>query len=169
MTQQTPTQKIQNWINNFVSQPNAVFGNLPPCPFARKAIVDNKVEFQEMIGTTDYATLYQTVFNFEWDNKDVLCMILPPNHFSSQQTVNIAHDLNSYFMRRDIVILEDHPAIKESVKGVTLNNGEFILFLAQSLSKLNHFSRVLESGPYYKNWSKAYLESVKGFREQKIQ
>ena len=70
-------------------------------------------------------------------------------------------------MRRDIVILEDHPAIKESVKGVTLNNGEFILFLAQSLSKLNHFSRVLESGPYYKNWSKAYLESVKGFREQK--
>ena len=46
----TPTQKIQNWINNFVTQPNPVFGNLPPCPFARKAIVDNKVEFQEMIG-----------------------------------------------------------------------------------------------------------------------
>ena len=43
MTQQTPTQKIQNWINNFVTQPNSVFGNLPPCPFARKAVVDNKV------------------------------------------------------------------------------------------------------------------------------
>jgi len=24
---------------------------------------------------------------------------------------------------------------------------------------------MLEAGPYYKNWSKDYLESVKGFRE----
>ena len=52
MTQQTPTQKIQNWINNFVTQPNPVFGNLPPCPFARKAVVDNKVVFEEMAGQT---------------------------------------------------------------------------------------------------------------------
>ena len=167
MTQQTPTQKIQNWINNFVTQPNPVFGNLPPCPFARKAVVDNKVVFLEMVGTTDYATLYQTIFNFDWETKDVLCMILPQNHFSAQQTVDIAHDLNSYWMQRDIVILEDHPAIKENVKGVTLNNGEYILYLAQSLSKLNHFSKLLETGPYYKNWSKTYLQSVKGFREQK--
>jgi hypothetical protein len=169
MTQQTPTQKIQNWINNFVSQPNAVFGNLPPCPFARKAIVDNKVEFQEMIGTTDYATLYQTVFNFDWDNKDVLCMILPPNHFTATETTQMAKDLNSYFMTRDVVILEDHPDIDENVQGVKLNNGEYILFLAQSLSKLNHFSKLLESGPYYKNWSKSYLQSVKGFRENQNQ
>ena len=70
-------------------------------------------------------------------------------------------------MKRDIVILEDHPDIVENVKHVSLNNGEYILFLAQSLSKLNHFSKLLESGPYYKNWSKTYLQSVKGFREQK--
>jgi hypothetical protein len=146
-----------------------VFGNLPPCPFARKAIVDNKVEFQEMIGTTDYATLYQTVFNFDWDNKDVLCMILPPNHFTATETTQMAKDLNSYFMTRDVVILEDHPDIDENVQGVKLNNGEYILFLAQSLSKLNHFSRLLESGPYYKNWSKSYLQSVKGFRENQNQ
>ena len=70
-------------------------------------------------------------------------------------------------MPRDVVILEDHPEISEKVKGVKLNNGEHILFLAQSLSKLNRFSKMLESGPYYKNWSKTYLESVKGFRVRK--
>ena len=94
-------------------------------------------------------------------------MILPGDHFSAKETVEIARDLNSYFMPRDIVVLEDHPKISERVSSVKLNNGEFILFLAQSLSKLNHFSKVLESGPYYKNWSKSYLQSVKGFREQK--
>ena len=70
-------------------------------------------------------------------------------------------------MSKDVVILEEHPDTPEHVEKVQLNNGEFVLFLAQSLSKLNHFSRVLEAGPYYRNWSKTYLESVKGFRERK--
>ena len=58
--------------------------------------------------------------------------------------------------------------IFEKVKDFKLNNGEYILFLVQSLSKLNRYSKMLEAGPYYKNWSKSYLKSVKTFREQKI-
>jgi hypothetical protein len=73
--------------------------------------------------------------------------------------------LNQAFMPRDVVILEDHPKIKEKVKTVKLNNGEYILFLVQRLSKLNRYSKMLEKGPYYKNWSKSYLQSVKGFRD----
>ena len=79
--------------------------------------------------------------------------------------MSMAEFLNERFMPRDVVILEDHPEISEKVKGVKLNNGEHILFLAQSLSKLNRFAKMLEGGPYYKNWSKTYLESVKGFRD----
>ena len=81
--------------------------------------------------------------------------------------LNLHHLLLQTYHLQDLVILEDHPDTVESVKGVTLNNGEYILFLAQRLSKLNRFSKMLESGPYYKNWSKTYLESVKGFRERK--
>ena len=40
---QTPTQTIRTWIKDFVTKPNPVFGDLPPCPFAQKAIVDGKV------------------------------------------------------------------------------------------------------------------------------
>ena len=162
----TPTQKIQNWIKEFVTKPNPVFGNLPPCPFAQKALIESKVTFTEMPGTTDYATLYQAIFNFDFDEKDVLIMILPGDHFSVKHTHQMAKDLNSYFMSRDVVVLEDHPEWLESVKGVKLNNGEFILFLAQKLSKLNHFSSVLPES-YYRHWSKDYLESVKIFRERK--
>ena len=163
----TPTQKIKNWINDFITKPNPVFGNLPPCPFARKAMLENKVEFVEMPSTTDYATLYQAIFNFDFEQKDVLVMILPGDHCAAKEAHAIADDLNQYWMSKDIVILEDHPDTPEHVEKVQLNNGEFVLFLAQSLSKLNHFSRVLEAGPYYRNWSKTYLESVKGFRERK--
>ena len=163
----TPTQTIKNWIKDFVTKPNPVFGNLPPCPFAQKAIVDDKVEFVELNRTADWKTIYQLIWNTDFDGRDVLCIIADPRQFTAEQTVAMAEELNHRFMPRDVVILEDHPDIEEKVKSVRLNNGHYTLFLAQRLSKLERFSKMLESGPYYRNWSKAYLESVKGFRARK--
>jgi len=166
MTQvKTPTQIIKDWISDFVTKPNVVFGNLPPCPFAQKAMVDNKVEFKELEPTADWTTIYRLIWNMDFDDKDVLCVIVDPRQFTADETVGIADALNERFMPRDIVVLEDHPDIDEQVKGVKLNNGHYTLFLAQRLSKLNKFSKMLESGPYYRNWSRSYLESVKGFRD----
>jgi hypothetical protein len=165
----TPTETIQTWIRDFVTRPNPIFGDLPPCPFAQKAIVDGKVEFLELDGVADYNTLYGHIWNFDFEEKDVLIMIARPDHFTPEETEELAKDLNGYFMGKDVVILEDHPNTPESVKGVKLNNGHYTLFLAQSLSKLNRFSKILEAGPYYKNWSRDYLGSVKGFREKKSQ
>ena len=162
---QTPTQTIQKWIREFVTRPNPVFGDLPPCPYAQKAIIDGKVEFVELNATADWTTIYQLIWNTDFDEKDVLCVIVDPLQFTAQETVSMADVLNERFMPRDVVILEDHPDIDESVKGVKLNNGHYTLFLAQRLSKLNKFSKMLEAGPYYKNWSRSYLESVKGFRD----
>ena len=165
---QNPTQTIKNWISEFVTKPNPVFGDLPPCPFAQKAIIEDKVEFLELDGVAGYETLYSHIWNFNFEDKDVLIMIARPDQFTAKETEQLATDLNTYFMSKDVVVLEDHPETPESVKDVKLNNGHYVLFLAQSLSKLNHFSKVLESGPYYKNWTRSYLESVKGFRERKI-
>ena len=159
----TATDDVTKWINEFVTKPNPVFGNLPPCPFAQKAIIDNKVEFLELDGVADYATMYGHIFNFDFEEKDVLCMIAQPDQFTADETVKLAEDLNGYFMRHDIVVLEDHPDIKESVKGIRLNNGTYILFLVQSLTKLNKFSDILRNTTdYYKNWDPSYEKEVTG-------
>ena len=127
--------------------------------------MDGKVKFLELDGIGEFGTIFTHIWNFDFDKKDVLVLIADPEQFTAKQTVDIADKLNFAFMPRDVVVLEDHPDIDERVKGVKLNNGHYTLFLAQRLSKLNKFSRMLESGPYYKNWSKSYLESVKGFRD----
>ena len=162
---QTPTQTIRKWIDEFVTRPNPVFGDLPPCPYAQKAMVDGKVEFLELDGIGQFGTLFTHIWNFDFDKKDVLVLIAEPDQYTAEQTVEIADRLNEALMPSDIVVLEDHPEIEEKVKGVKLNNGHYTLFLAQRLSKLNKFSRMLEAGPYYRNWSRSYLESVKGFRD----
>ena len=149
----TPTEKIRTWLDEFVTKPNPVFGNLPPCPFARKAILDNKVHFIEMPPITTYSTLYQFICEADFEEIDVLCMIIEPDRLTAKETVELAHDLNQYFMSKDVVVLEDHPDIDERVKDVRLNNGEYILFLVQSLSKLNkflyNFLSVLHSVPVH--------------------
>ena len=163
----TATDDVKKWISEFVTKPNPVFGNLPPCPFAQKAVVEDKVEFLELNSVACYNTLYQHIWDFDFEQKDVLCMIAQPDQFTAKETVQLANELNEFFMSKDVVILEDHPEIDEDVRDVKLNNGHYTLFLAQSLSKLNKFSKMLESSPYYRNWSKTYLESVKGFRDRK--
>ena len=164
---QTPTQTIKNWINDFVTRPNPVFGDLPPCPFAQKAMIDRKVEFVEMPADADWRQVYRHICQFDANDKDVLCIICEPHTFTAEQTTHMAEWFNEKQMARDVVILEDHPEIAEHVQHVKLNNGHYTLFLVQSLSKLNRFSAMLEKGPYYRNWSNAYLESVKGFRARK--
>ena len=129
-------------------------------------MIDNKVEFLELDGVANYNTLYQHIWDFDFEGKDVLCMIAQPDQFTAQETVQLAEQLNGFFMPKDVVILEDHPGINEFVKEVKLNNGKYILFLAQRLSKLNKFSKMLESGPYYKNWSDQYIRAVKTWREE---
>ena len=162
---QTPTETIKNWIKDFVTKPNPIFGDLPPCPFAQKAMVDGKVKFLELDGIGEFGTIFTHIWDFDFDKKDVLVIIAEPDQYTARETVDIAHKLNQAFMPRDVVILEDHPKIKEKVKTVKLNNGHYILFLAQRLSKLNRYSDMLENGPYYRNWSRTYLRSVKGFRD----
>ena len=127
--------------------------------------MDGKVKFLELDGIGEFGTLFTHIWDFDFDKKDVLVIIAEPDQYTARETVEIAHRLNQAFMPHDVVILEDHPKIKEKVKQVKLNNGHYILFLAQRLSKLNRYSRMLEKGPYYRNWSKSYLESVKGFRD----
>ena len=134
LKKQTPTQTIQTWIKDFVTRPNPVFGNLPPCPFAQKAIVDGKVKFLELDGIGEFGTIFTHIWDFNFDKKDVLVIIAEPDQFTAKQTVEIADKLNFAFMPRDVVVLEDHPKIKESVKGIKLNNGHFILFLSLDVS-----------------------------------
>tara|TARA_A100001015_G_C14936680_1_gene690770 strand:+ start:157 stop:591 length:435 start_codon:yes stop_codon:yes gene_type:complete len=139
---------------------------MPPCPYAQKAIIDGRVEFVELNATADWTTIYQLISNTDFDEKDVLCVIVDPRRFSLEEAESIAETLNERYMPRDIVVLEDHPDMNSRVKDVKLNNGHYTLFLVQRLSKLNRLSRALESTNYYKNWSKGYLESVKGFRDR---
>ena len=34
------------WISDFVSKPNPLLNNFPPCPFAKQAVLEKKIAFE---------------------------------------------------------------------------------------------------------------------------
>ena len=49
-TESSSNPDLQSWILDFLSKPNKVFDNLPPCPFAKKAWMDGNVEVKKFEG-----------------------------------------------------------------------------------------------------------------------
>ena len=37
-------EQIRSWITKFVSRPNPLLNNFPPCPFAKKAMLDDRID-----------------------------------------------------------------------------------------------------------------------------
>ena len=155
-----PTQFIKNWLRKFVEVPHPAFADMPPCPYARQARMQDKIKFMEINTAFPEVNIYLEISKFDFDNNDVLVMILPADDLTVKQTQSTAITLNKQFRKSDIVVLEDHPQIKEQVQSVKLNNGQYILFLAQRLSKLNKASSALKRTGYYKNWTKQYFDHV---------
>ena len=161
-----PKSYIKKWLKTFVEVPHPVFAGMPPCPFARQARLKNKIKFNYYPSPAVWMDLYVDIVRCDFDKFDVLAMIVEADQFSIKETKRIAKDLNKFFKIDDVVVLEDHPKIPEKVKGVSLNNGEYILFLAQRLSKLNKFSDQLKKTGYYKNWTRKHLKDVVDWRGQ---
>ena len=56
---------IKIWIENFLNKTSPTLNNLPPCPFAKQALITNKIKIHEIkplphISMKDYCTVVLT-------------------------------------------------------------------------------------------------------------
>ncbi len=155
------TGYIKSWINDFVTQPNPDLNNFPPCPYAKQAILDNKVSY-------DVADLDIDLFLIKkaelWNEDIDVCVIFVPD-VSSQELSRLVDSINKrYLMGNNFVALEDHPDDEENINGVIMNNGKYPIVLMQRLSKIQMFSGFLKKKGYYDVWSKENLDDVVNWR-----
>ena len=149
------------WICDFVSKPNPLLNNFPPCPFAKQAMLEKKIDFE--VADKDI-NLYLCEKSGRWtDDVDVCCIFVPgvdPDTLS-----NLVMDVNkNYLMPMNLLALEDHPQAEENVNGVIMNNGKYPIVLMQRLSKIQNFSNILKKQGYYDVWSEENLDDVVNWR-----
>jgi len=155
---------ITRWMKEFVEQEHPVFAGLPACPYARQARLSGRVKMIHMTSAEPDSNCWQHISNTDFDKNDALVLILDPKRWTLKYTHDVVDQLNSVFMPRDVVVLEDHPKQKEEINGVIVNNGRYTLLLCQRLSTLNRFSEILKKKGYYDQWSKKNIADVVTWR-----
>lgn len=158
------SKQLIEWLIDFVEKPNSALGNWAPCPFARKARIDNKFKII-FVENTDLASAVEESKQL-LDTNDVVAVCFDHSLINGEYTQQFAINANKTLMQEDYVILEDHPDVEEYVHGVKMNFGKCGLLLVQRLSKLNDASDQLLAKGYYNYWNKEEFDNVVGWRNK---
>ena len=163
MSKKIPLQDLHYnlnvWISKTLSIPHKTFNNLPPCPYAKKAWMEDKVEVCAFDSWVDaYSTLLTREYDFS--NTEVIIFAFPSEDITPFQLSSMLEKATATWGKDHIVVLEDHPDDLEQVDEFKLNFGKCCLLLIQLRSKLNEARSYLDSKQYYKNWTQEYKDSV---------
>lgn len=154
-------EQIIKWMTDFVEQPNAKLGNWMPCPFARRARLENKIEIVK--GEDAYNDCLREL---DWSDKDVYVFWYPTEQYTGQQITDLTKQLNERLMPTNIVVLDDHPNNIETINEVVMNFGQATLLIVQQLDELTRASEQLKQKGYYDHWSKHNLDEVVNWRDR---
>lgn len=154
-------QDILTWVENFVEQPNPALAGWPPCPFARRARVNNLLDIRP--GRVDP---YVDLKDANMDQFDVIAYVYDPADHVGAEFDHMIHAVNQAFLvPRNLIALADHPDCPEIVNGVSMNQGRWAIAFLQDLDKLNaHADQLAERG-FYHAWPADYLENLFAHRK----
>lgn len=151
------TYDIERWIANFVEVPHPALGGWAPCPYARKARLDQ--DFEVRIGVNPYFDL--KVVSHTGITKSVVIFVYESTAYTAEQFSTQLESANQEFLlSKDLLVLEDHPDLPELVNGVSMNQGTYALALVQSLSELNHKAQLMARKGFYATWPEDYLQEL---------
>jgi hypothetical protein len=156
----TEFEYLKEWILNFLSTPQKLLNGFPPCPYAKKALIDNKVMFFKSV---DYVKDIEHLFN-NWDDQYDVAVCVVPDDTDTVEFVDAVNKLNERYVDKGFGCLEDHKEIAENFHDLQFNNGRYNIILCQRLDKINDAAEKLLSKGYYKNWSKEMYDEVVTWR-----
>jgi hypothetical protein len=161
LNQETITKAILTWVEDFVEKPHPNLGNWPPCPYARQARMSKNILV--LRGTDPYHDAIDLAKNYTWDKEIVIYWYDPTNHPAIEFAKKIKQ-VNTETMPLDVVALEDHPYIDETISGVKMNFGVCALMILQQLSKVNAAADQLKTKDYYNHWDQDNLDKIVTWR-----
>jgi hypothetical protein len=158
----TAKQDLSDWIVNFLDIPQSVLNNIAPCPFAKTAMLNNKIKF--IIGSESIIQ-DMLMIKAQWNNEYEGVVLIYPKDIDPDKFVSSVDYVNTqYFQHSGLLALEDHPQIQENIAGLHFNNHKYAIVIIQQAEKLRKASEILSVRGYYKNWTQNDLDAVVGWR-----
>jgi hypothetical protein len=162
MNQEFIIKQLHEWMVEFLERPDPLLGDWSPCPYARQARLNNKIDIRFSEVDNLLKSVKQSLPILE--EKDVIIICFDHNYIDKKVLAQFVKDTNKEIMKDNYVILEDHPNEVEFVNGLLMNFNYCGLLLIQKLDKLKAASDKLRSKGYYDVWGKQELDDVVNWR-----
>ena len=145
-TESSSNQNLKNWILDYLSKPNPVFNNMPPCPHAKKAWLDGNVEIKKFVNydeleecIKDIVESRVKIFYFEYP-------LLP----TAKKLKSVVSWLGT--KHPQFIFYDEHPDTIEEVGGEVVNSGVTAIIVQDRKDLLEKRAELLKTG-YYDNWT----------------
>jgi len=150
-------KEIRDWSKHSLEKANENYNGFPPCPYAAKAWIDNKVDIQFKYDLSP-EKLYENISHYN-DKYELIILVdleyeLEPDRFHGYlEGINEAIS-NNAFQDKDIYVMGFHPEddtneIIESDSFETEVDDVYSMIFIQRLSLLERASEKLRSKGYY--------------------
>ena len=146
-----------NWIQR-ISEAKDELGGFNICPFARKALEEEKV-FWSYIGQECVAYILRYI-EATPDFEVIVFFNLKKNLTDNDLLVTISHLQKKM---PDMVFLKDHPDNPGFINGVSTSNNEYPTILVQPRNRLEEARNKLLKTKYYDYWSEEYKKEIFGY------
>lgn len=157
-------QEIMQWSTAVLEKPCSYYNGLPPCPYARKAWIDDKVAILFKYDDS-YQTLYSCISQFD-DNFELAVIVDLANDKEPEAFHDYFYAMNDFiasgvFIDKDIWLMGFHPddevtEASEQAEIEALTDTEYSMIFVQRLSKLQEAADKLEKKGYYGNYNGEY-------------
>jgi hypothetical protein len=166
-TEKAIVEEIMQWSETALEKPSPQFNNLPPCPYARKALMDEKVAILFKYDDS-YQVLYSCVSQFD-DNFDLAIIVDVHNDKSAYDFHEYLESLNEaisngMFIDKDIWVMGFHPdddvsetAQETAIEAIT--DTEYSMIFVQRLTVLQEAADKLDKKGYYDSYDSECIAS----------
>ncbi len=164
----TITEDIISWSKDFIELPNKHLGNVPACPYAKRARLNNKLRIIELHKSD---TLLETIVyecqNIKKFNKQITIIGCDDLFYTADELNNFIHAFNHIFVPKDVYLMCFHPEDEEEDEPVTfledtdwVPDNEFLMVLIQPFEELEKASANLDKIGFYRSWPSDYYEGT---------
>jgi len=149
---------IDRWIETFLEVPNPALNNWAPCPYARRARLEQAYEVRT--GDNILFDLME-IGRTGLGNRDVVILAYDPDRYSGFNfELAVKTACEEYLLPNDLIALVDHPGLPEIVNSVAMNQGTYALILIQRLTDLDQKAATLGQRGFYDTWPEPYLKEL---------
>ena len=157
-------QEIMQWSGDALEKPSPFFNNLPPCPYAKQAWLEDKVAilFKD---ENSYQVLYSCASQFD-DHFDLAIIVDLVNSKEPEDFHEYLDSLNDFiatgaFIDKDIWLMGFHPDDEPSdfVEDLAFDydvDTSYSMIFVQRLSKLQEAADKLNKNGYYDSYDGEY-------------